>query len=332
MRILIDAAGNWTPATLRGGSEECVCGLSAALAARGHEVAVCNGCGDAQGDYDGVQFLDGEPQENDDPALVIAWRDWPKVPLNRRRFPGATVVLWCHDIPVPPHWPDSEAMREVVNRDADAVVLLNEHHRGRYLAAGLRPEKAAVIRIGVDQAPYRALACEGTPRREMYRCGFFSHPGRGLHRLRDEFWPKIKAAVPDATLAAFWWEPEHFLPPNEALGILPMRALRQEEVAREMSRCALLTYASVFSPECSPAVCIHALLAGAVPVVVPEGGMRDVLGGHGHCATMETFAGAVVNALRDQGWQEKQRVAGRAWARVVYEWHRAAAEFEALAA
>src|ERR1051326_6356483 len=140
-------------------------------------------------------------------------------------------------------------MRDGVNRDADAGVLLNEHHRGRGvvvderhrgrdLAGGLRPEKAAVIRIGVDQAPYRALACEGTPRREMYRCGFFSHPGRGLHRLRDEFWPKIKAAVPDATLAAFWWEPEHFLPPNEALGILPMRALRQEEVAREMSRCA----------------------------------------------------------------------------------------------
>jgi glycosyltransferase involved in cell wall biosynthesis len=301
------------------------------LAKRGHEVAVCNDCRDGAGNYGGVEYLSGPPADNDDPALVIVQRDWCKVLANRRHFPGATIALYCHDVPHGGHWPEASAEdRARVIAAVDWVVLLNEYHRRKYLAAGCPTEKATIIRIGLDPTDYNA-ARAANAERDPYRCVYVSHPHRGLHTLRA-CWERIHAAVPQATLAAFWWEPAHFHDPVPELGILPMRALSPPQVAVELYRASLLTYPSVFWAEISPASTIKAAAAGAVPVVQLQGGMVDTVQFGRIVPQGGDYAGAVIEALRQPLWQEHTRQEMIPWALETFRWSGAAAAFEALVA
>jgi glycosyltransferase involved in cell wall biosynthesis len=325
VRILFDCTGDWTPDSLRGGSEECVTELSRALAAREHRVIVWNGAR-AHGDFGGVWYNVNASGPVD---LVVAWRHWREAIHAAERHPKARVVLWCHDIPVDPHWTETEADRARLLESVHRVVLLNDYHRRRYEAAGLPEEKAAVIPIGLDPALYNEQRA-GFAVRDPHRCIYVSHPGRGLDRLR-QVWPEIRAAVPTATLAAFWWETEHFRPPIPELGVEPMRALSPAEVADELHKASLLTYPSVFAPEISPASTIKAAAAGAVPVCVIQGGMVDTVQ-YGRRATHGEFAQAVIDALCQPLWQEHTRRQMVPWALSTYSWERAAEQFEGLAA
>lgn len=304
-----------------GGSEECLILQARALAQRGHNVTVYNNCANdwhghvwkyGEGAVQYFHYSDyNEHMETLNPSLLIAWRDWILL-LNKK---AGRRWLWCHDIPVGCHCPCAEEIErgDSAFHHIDTFVLLNDYHRSIYTV--VPDEKAFVCPIGVDQSPY-AVTVERDPSRVLY----FSHPNRGLDRLR-EVWPQVKAAVPSATLASFWWEPEHFRHEDEGLGILPMRKLGYLEVAIETMKAGVFGYPCVFAPEISPATTIKAQMGGCYPVVVKQGGMRDTVK-FGLEATQETFARELIEALdmSINGDLDDAREEMSAWAKSVYSW------------
>ncbi len=141
-----------------------------------------------------------------------------------------------------------------------------------------------------------------------------------------EYWPKIREAVPHATLNAFWWQKEFLLPPNEALGIMPMRSLGHMELAREILSSDLLTYPSVFDPEIHPITCIKAQVGGAWPVTINKGGMTDTLLAGTFCSDPEHFIAYTIGLLTppteqyDKRLLREEREAMMKSARVKFDW------------
>jgi hypothetical protein len=293
-----------------GGSEECVILLARALAAMGHSVQVYNNCGDKAGEYNGVTYI---PNTEEIPTgeVYIAWRNWHLCVGRYEKFRW----VWCHDIPQGVHCPTRQEVADGALNWIDKFVVLNNYHQGIYVDAGIPIDYTFVAPIGVATELYD-IEVERDPVRVLY----FSHPGRGLDRLR-EIWPQVHSAVPEASLASFWWEPEHLRSYNSGLNILPMSSLGYREVAAECLKAGIFGYPCVFAPEISPATTIKAQMGGAVPVVVMQGGMVDTVKFGVKCS-QGMFAQELISALRMSiaGDLEAERAEMMSWAKETYSW------------
>jgi glycosyltransferase involved in cell wall biosynthesis len=297
-----------------GGSEECLILLARELAKLGHQVVVYNNCADRAGVYHEVEYRTYDSyDEFRETDVLVAWRNWYLLMGKQARYKW----LWCHDVPVGCHCPCKE---EIEREDSafnhiDKLVLLNDYHKRIYMQAGIPEERCFVAPIGVDPETFDIEV-----ERDWFRVLYFSHPNRGLDRLR-EIWPRVKAAVPQATLASFWWEPEHWRPANEALGILPMRKLGYREIAVECKRAGVFGYPSIFAPEISPATTIKAQFGGATPVCIIQGGMVDtVKNGFFLGVTQENYADVLIHVLSNPAANVNTRELMMKWARETYSW------------
>jgi glycosyltransferase involved in cell wall biosynthesis len=248
--------------------------------------------------------------------IFVAWRDWH---LCEKAPVGARVFLWEQDQPTGAHFgPEARAL---VESGKVKLILGNEYHRRLY---GVTPEQAFVVSNGIDVAQFNQSAM-----RLSGKCIYMSHPHRGLKGLR-EYWPRIREAVPHATLHAFWWQKEFFMPPDESIGVMPMRSLGHMELAREILSSDLFTYPSVFSPEIGGIVCLKAQAGGAWPVVVLQGGMGDYLQ-YGTPTSHERFAERVIDTLTNpipESTRQEMMDASRerySWTSIASKW---CSEFE----
>lgn len=124
----------------------------------------------------------------------------------------------------------SESHRQMVLAQTHEVECLPTGPAGYYRA---EPEKWHTAMLGCD--PWRYPETEKIPGRVIY-C---SSPDRGLHLLLQE-WPKIKRAVPHATLRIFyrlraWIDGFHNIAYNPSIEELRSRALYIDECLRRMS-------------------------------------------------------------------------------------------------
>jgi len=303
-----------------GGSEEALIYLSRELVKLGHEVVVYNNCAGQTGRFNGVEyrnyvFFDKAPEAD----VLVAWRNWHllKGRTDKHRW------LWCHDLPQGVHCPTPAEVEQGALEHITKFSLLGNYHKQVYQDyIGVSDDKVFVCPNGVVPEQFDQQI-ERNPAQVLY----FSHPGRGLHKLR-EYWPQVKAAVPEATLAAFWWETEHFLEPNEALGILPMRKLGHTGLAAECLRSGVLGYPSVFQPEICPITTIKAQFGGAIPVVVVQGGMVDTVQ-FGVKTSHEFYTNELISALKMSiaGDLEQERAEMMQWARETYSWASVAAQW-----
>lgn len=304
-----------------GGSEECVILLSRELAKLGHKVVVYNNCGSRAGRYNGVEYRNYAFYDKLPPTdVIIAWRNWYLLIGKQAKHKW----LWCHDIPVGCHCPCQE---EIDRPDSafnhiDKFALSNGYHRSLY--HHIPDDKIFICPVGTDLSVFD-VPVERISGRVLY----FSHPHRGLERLRA-IWPDIKAAVPHATLAAFWWEPEFWLPANEALGILPMSKLGYRDVAAECLRADIFGYPSTFAPETFSAASLKAQIGGAIPVVVIQGGMVDTVQ-YGVKTSHEYYAQELISALKMSaaGDLDAERVEMMTRMRENYSWESVARRWEA---
>lgn len=314
-----------------GGSEECLIMLAEALARQGNHVTVYNNC-ECSTIVNGVTYhpCAWAIHKTFLCDILISWRDWT---LHQQVFtPGNALRLHCsHDIPVGCHAPaPGEETREAL-RHIDKFVFLNNHHRERH--PWIPDESCAVIQSGLP--PYTGPIVK----RDLSRVLYISHPHRGLHVLRS-VWPEVRRAVPEATLASFWWEPEHFLPPDEALSVLPMSHLGAGEIDVECRRAGIFGYPCVFEHEISPVTCMRAQAGGAYPVYIEQGGMRDAVQ-HGYrCLNVYDFTNSLIQALQksidgifdvpqkdQEGGVGSVRERMMSWATSTFDWDRAAREY-----
>ena len=319
-RWIIDCGGGgpdyaWNPDSIKdgiGGSEECVIYLAQALANQNQEVIVINNCGTGMkaftlpGDKNKEVLYMGNKMINNSPTrmalgsdIYVSWRSFQRaVDVKRASIKSRNSSdlpkfwLWCHDIPVGEHWDNQNP-----TKDIDTVVLLNEYHSSIY---NTHEGQAFVCNIGVNLDHW---TMQPGIQRIQGKCIYFSHPHRGLDRLRN-LWPRIREVMPHATLQACWWQPEFFLPEVPELGILPMYSASHEELARLTLEADLFTYPSVFAPEISPASTIKAQIGGAIPVTINQGGMVDTVKFGKVCSNDDEF---VIETLKYMAMTDQEK-------------------------
>lgn len=311
-----------------GGSETAVIEMAKRLVTLGARVRVFCRC-DLPGLYDGVEyraFSDLDAVRGCD--VFIAWRNAALLDYT----PSKAKWLWVHDT-------------DIFNANAwslhltDRIIAVSEWH-----AAHLRDlhprhvHKVVASRNGIDLARFEGPAPSRNPHKAIYS----SSPDRGLDQLLD-FWPRIRALVPDAELHVFYgfanFSPERAKPYLDKLeelapyGVIARGRVDQATLAAEMLSAGVWIHPSWTGEKAfEETSCIGAMEAQAA-------GLHVVCGAHG--ALSETvlvgrripgdarehgvqsqFVDAVVDAMRSANLR---RDSIQSAARSVFGWDREAA-------
>jgi len=281
----------WSPlsvATGIGGSQEALIAMAAALHQLGHTVRVYNSCGAAAGVYDGVVYEDHRAFGRRSSAdLVVVWR-WPE--LAGSLPPHIPSYLWLEDMA------DPAAVAAAAGRYRKIIVLSRFHRRHYSL---LPEEKFFYSRNGIFPEHF-----DQPVERDPYKVVYGSSYDRGLTRLLDA-WPRVKAAVPKATLSVFYGfhsararsfqlfrrplrsylrrNPIAFLMYRHGMLSRMRRANAQHlgrighlEVARHFLSAGIWAYPTVF-PETNCITAMKAQAAGTLPVVIPSGAVEETV-------------------------------------------------------
>jgi glycosyltransferase involved in cell wall biosynthesis len=254
-----------------GGSEMALFQTSRALAKRGHTVRVVANLGPhPEGVYEGVTYTTF-PKDSCD-ALIYFRGSFPLAhPVSARRR-----VWWSTDAYLEgDYWPDS------VWPKVDSAVCISDFHRNDLMSRWFNQLPSTTV---------IPLGCDPDEQIESFKVGhrliYCSEPARGLeHLLRA--WPRIRAAVPDASLAVTFdyrlWNSDPKVERFRALaqqegidyyGLLPRRSLLEQQAAAEL-HCYPCTFPENFclaSLECqlqgTPTITTN---IGALPETVKTG-------------------------------------------------------------
>lgn len=194
-------------------------------------------------------------------------------------------ILWLQDT----IYPD---LCEDTARDYRKIVVLTEWHKAiTEHVVKSESHRLTVIPNFLLKDQFRK---EGAPKREPHHFVYASSPDRGLIRLL-KIWPKIKKALPDATLDIFYgWEGcmklgaednpqwmKHYRDARTAYmelrwqpGITERGRVNHEVLAREFQRASAWLYPTAFAETgCLTAAKVRA--AGCVPVTTRYAGLSE---------------------------------------------------------
>lgn len=190
-----ESVESFTPLNLMlggiGGSETAVIHMADAWNRLGARVGIYRGdeaTPNSVGIFDGVYYrLANEWSHELTSDLFISWRI-PQV-FSKGRPKADKTILWCHDI----HFP-IEVKPEWIEH-IDTVAVLTEWHKEHLMQMHPFPEdKMWVTRNGIDPVRYKQDV-----KKVKHSYFFTSSHERGLSEILA-IWPKIKVAIPDATL------------------------------------------------------------------------------------------------------------------------------------
>ena len=169
-----------------GGSEEAIICLTRELAKLGWKITVYNNCGDNEGVYDGVTYLNWIKFNIADIFNVfVAWRN----NIFDLGINAKSKIVWMHDIP------QHEVFRGELVRFFDKVVMLSEYHKS-LLPKDVPDDKIYISTNGIVPEDFVGLnSAERNPHRVIYASSY----NRGLEQLL-EMWGDIRKEVPDAEL------------------------------------------------------------------------------------------------------------------------------------
>jgi glycosyltransferase involved in cell wall biosynthesis len=339
----------WGPASLYagiGGSEEAAIHMASHLARIGCEVTVY---GDpptrAPVLHEGVRWLRHSAVADDSPGDVfIAWRDPEFI-----RFGAGwrQVYHWLHnrqEFPYP----------EVAAARIDRLLVVSRHHASDPGLRTLDPRKIYCTSNGLDPEFLRPAGLN-QPDRAIYA----SCPARGLLTVL-EMWPRIRRALPMATLDVF----HGFTEVYEAMAVYypGLRAIKyavlqlldqrgityhgmvgQDRLADGFARAGVWLYPTE-CPETSCITAMKALAMGCLPVTSGYAVLPETLGGRDlgpvhptHRITTSrrrlwSFRRRVIRAMKggDRPAVAATRLAWSRWARERYSWARIANDWLTL--
>jgi protein O-GlcNAc transferase len=283
MRIVFachpSAGRPWSPASARdgiGGSEEAVISMASGLAARGHTVSVHMRRGGDQRHgmvrYAGWDTLRGERLD-----VVVVWRR-PSLAdaVDERAAYVGRRYLWLHDATA------IEDLTDQVGR-FEKVFMLSAFQRRRY--PQVPDEKVVYTRNGIEPE----LFAPPHPWRDPHLVVYGSDYNRGLRALLTS-WPEVLGAVPTARLHVFYgWQGLElrsgeragrlkavFEPLFAQRGVTHLGRIGHARVAAEYRQAGIWAYPCSF-PETSCISAMKAQAAGAIPVVIPSGALRETV-------------------------------------------------------
>lgn len=261
------------------GSEEAVVHMAGALARQGWNVTVFNSCLKARR-CGAVTYI---PLQHYNPfhecAVTVIWRD--PLPLG---YPlrSKKTYLWMHDIVSTAAWPERYWAK------LTKMIVLSQYHRSTF--PSVPDEKIFVSRNGI--LPPTLESPERTQRRNTRRCIYGSGPTRGLECLL-KLWPRIRARVPDATLAVYygwseldWNDPESesalskrepYLELLDQPGVVTRNErLDLDRLWEAFEQSGLWIYPTEFN-ETSCITAMRAQAAGAIPIVTAVAGLKETV-------------------------------------------------------
>jgi predicted SAM-dependent methyltransferase/glycosyltransferase involved in cell wall biosynthesis len=196
-----DGVEIWTPKTIKitgmGGSETAAWQISKLLAARGHRVRVFSGCGNDEGFYEGVEYLQSQKYQNLICDVLIVSRRADML-ADQFNVQAKLKLLWVHDVYA------LNATNELLLK-ADRILALSNWHKQNIINVhNLHETHVITTRNGIDLARFdKAIP------RNRFKAVNSSSPDRSWPVLL-EVWPRIKAQVPAAELHLYYgfknWE------------------------------------------------------------------------------------------------------------------------------
>ncbi len=181
---------DWGPPSLYtgvGGSEEAVIHMSNQLTQLGYKVTVYNRCGDYRGTYKGVDYVPYyhfNARDSFDTLIVWRYPEFLDQPLRAKKK-----FLWLHDIV------GLNLFNERILANVDKVFFLSKWHRNN--VPDLPEDKVFITNNGIDPKQFESV--DESKRRPNSMVYTSSYDRGALTLLRDIF-PKIREAVPTATL------------------------------------------------------------------------------------------------------------------------------------
>jgi glycosyltransferase involved in cell wall biosynthesis len=282
MRIAFICAptmGPWTPHSADhgiGGSEEAVINMAAKLANLGHAVGVymVHGANRRFGEvfYGALGSL---PTSHIDVAVI--WRRPSRIGiLDRRGICPSRTYLWLHDTL-------SAQMVADWRHRFRKVMVLSRYHRACYPA--LPDEAVFITSNGIQSAQFQPP----NPLRDPFQVVYGSDYVRGLRYLLIN-WAAIRKAVPTAKLNVFygWQGIEKFSPHRAQIlhdeldpllsqpGVTHLGRLSHAAVADQFRRAGVWAYPCSVR-ETSSITAMKAQAGGAIPVVIPNGALRETV-------------------------------------------------------
>lgn len=206
----------WSPKSVEsgiGGSEEAVIHLSNELTKLGYVVTVYNNCGEDEGVYNGVRYVNYYKfNPKDKFNIIISWR--VNIFAHFTCFAKKKLV-WLHDV-----IQDGSVEKP---ESYDKVIVLSDYHKS-LLPEFVPEEKIYVSANGINIEDFKNDGIVRMPHRVIYASSY----DRGLEHLL-EMWPDVLKEVPDAELHVFygWNNYDKFVADGTADGAFKTRMVEK---------------------------------------------------------------------------------------------------------
>jgi hypothetical protein len=197
------------------GSHTAVIYLAREWAKLGYDVTVFSNCGDREGVYDGVRYLN---------YYYFNWYDtfdvlliWRHPYMLRPRVKARRIGLEWQDVLDPPKCFPRDVMRRF-----DVIFSKSQFQRG--LVPELPDSKFAIVSNGIDRSIAKYYDWEKNPHRLVYASRYY----RGLEDMLAYGWPIIKQAIPEAELHLYYGFNRVEMGPEKAIWRKKMMALMEQ--------------------------------------------------------------------------------------------------------
>lgn len=327
VRLPFDVGQLWTSPRGLTGSEVTFFRLAAEMAARGHRVSA---------------FSKVEVDEWWRDVAVSTWEDWTTGAGGQLPWDAAVSYISADPLRALP-----DSTFRVVHQQCRgwsmsspgwehhvdlACALSSTHARDLAKTTSLPRERFRILHNGVDLDEF------WPGEKVRGRVLWASSPERGLHRLL-EAWPRIRRAVPQATLRVAYDQHcldntpdaenqararyiKAALPRLERAGVEVLGSVSRQQIAEEMAAASVLAYPLETSELTETFGCtvLEAMAAGAVPVLCMGDAFGELWGAHAPGVAppigekLDEFAGVVAHMLTDEFRRQKVARACRSYA------------------
>jgi hypothetical protein len=295
-----------------GGSEQAVVQLSKIWATKGYTVVVYGNVKESK--QDGVEYRSIHKLNLADKFdCAIFWRSYGVrlLPLVQARIR----LVDLHD-----SWdPKSYVAPEQLLTLADKIMVKSKYHRSLY--DYIPDSKIKIVMNGVQVDLFNSIVSNiPESERQPHRLIYASSYERGLEPILRYTWPKIKAAVPDASFDIYYGMNRLAKTPLGAKltklfqqsGVSEHGRVSLETIAKEKAKSAIHLYVSNSSTEIDCISVRESLICGSVPVlgndyVFKERDGVHVKGSTDNPATYKRAAKTVIDLLKDQDKLQQER-------------------------